>query len=158
VAPARANLGFPETLEVMQMNDVEARMLAAANDRVARGAVWLDRACPGWDARLAERLDVGSWETCVLGQLSRDCDLAAEATEHKPAWLIDHGVLLEAGTLASYNDLNGAWEALIYARGARQFLTKPPLDSFDLAASAHAGAREAVVTLRADDRRFRLGS
>jgi hypothetical protein len=91
LAPARANLQFPETLEVMQMNDVEAMMLAAANDRVARGAVWLDRACPGWDARLAERLDVGSWETCVLGQLSGDCDLAAEATEHEPAWLIDHG-------------------------------------------------------------------
>jgi hypothetical protein len=61
-------------------------------------------------------VDVSAWETCVLGRLCHDYGRAAVATEHEPAWLIDHGFLLYAAMLVSYNDLNAAWEALIYAR------------------------------------------
>jgi hypothetical protein len=61
------------------MNDFETVMLAVVNDRVARGALWLDRTCPDWDKIVADRLDVSSWETCVLGQLSCDYDPAAAA-------------------------------------------------------------------------------
>jgi hypothetical protein len=116
------------------MNDFETATLAVVNDRVARGALWLDRTCPDWDKNVAERLDVSSWETCVLGQLSCDYDPAAAATEFEPAWLLDHDYLLEATMLVSYNDLSAAWEALVYARGARNSLAEAPLDSFDRAA------------------------
>jgi hypothetical protein len=104
------------------MEDFESAMLAAINDRVVDGALWLDRTCAGWESRLTARLDVSSWETCVLGQLSSEYESAAEATEYEPAWLVDHGFLLGAGVLLSYNDLSAAWEALVYARGACRLL------------------------------------
>lgn len=49
-------------------------------------------------------------------------------------WQVAHAFLLEPAMLISYNDLSAAWEALIYARGARKFLREAPLNSVDRAA------------------------
>lgn len=116
------------------MDDFDLTMLAGVNDRVALGAAWLDLTCPGWEVSLTSRLEIGAWDACVLGQLSEAYGAASEPTESAPEWLGDHGFLLGTEVLLSYDDLSAAWEALIYARGARNFFQGSRDEGFSLAA------------------------
>jgi hypothetical protein len=69
-----------------------------------------------------------------LGKYGRASGAASEATESEPDWLGDHGFLLGTDGLLSYDDLSAAWEALIYTRGARNFLQESQEEDFSLAA------------------------
>ncbi len=115
------------------MNDL---LVAESNDRVARGVTWLDENLPGWEHRLFDRVDITSGRLCVLGQLFGSLGLALAVVPDEDGWLADHGFICGEEDFLAEEDFTPAWEAHVYARGARRFLCRPVAPSPTFAADA----------------------
>jgi hypothetical protein len=115
--------------------------------RVARGAVELDLAVPGWWDRIeVGRLNIGRCDNCICGQLVGNYAVTVDRPSSREGamarrlfpewgslqWRSDHGFADGLNSKTNFRALTAAWKAEILHRRAGAAVVESPEPSAEL--------------------------
>ena len=98
-------------------------------ERVAKGAAFLDKKCPDWEDRIdLNLLEISSWSWCLLGQLYGDYDTGVDRLRiywSSKKWNFGFTISPETKIGAEFTELTQAWKEEILARRERKMKVIP---------------------------------